>query len=81
MGKIFIETIIKKRIDKWKIIKKGKQMLNVLSLIYIFLPIHHIIDLFRIVCLNILFGSKVYLVLDYVFQLKWVLTNEEMNNE
>lgn len=56
-------------------------MLNVLSLIYIFLPIHHIIDLFRIVCLNILFGSKVYLVLDYVFQLKWVLTNEEMNNE
>lgn len=55
-----------------------------LSLIYIFQPIYifHDIDLFRIVHLNILFRSKVfYLVFGYVFQLKRVLTNEEMNNE
>lgn len=60
---------IKKRIDKMKNNKERKTNVEV-SLIYIFLPIHHIIDLFRIVRLNILFGSKVYLVLDYVFQLK-----------
>lgn len=66
---------IKKRIDKWEINKERETVVEVYSTD---------IDLFRIyfVRLNILFWSKVfYLVFDYVFQLEWVLTNEEMNNE